>query len=195
MLDSSIRIMLKPESIPWESIHDVIWQSHEGNRSNGIIMRYPSLSGEEIQQKLGTEGKMLVAITGDGKLVGTAAFLPKEATFWFGKGTFAYCCFASILPEFNGKGIYKEMCRIQEQMARDAGLDMMLFDTHEKNVRNLSHSIKAGYRYVDYKHFKDHYNVVLVKWLNGCPYSNFRCSYNYHIRRIKVLLSALLYAR
>lgn len=187
--------MLKPESVPWELIHDVIWQSHEENRRKGVVMRYPSLSGEDIKKKLGMDGRMLVALTGEGKLVGTAAVMPKEASFWFGKKKVAYCCFASILPEYNGKGIYKEMCLIQERIANDAGLAIMMFDTHEKNTRILNHSQKAGYRFVDYKYFKNHFNVVLVKWLDGCPYSRFRCFFNYHIRRIKVKLSSLFYAR
>ena len=63
---------------------------------------------------------------------------------------------------------------------------MMMFDTHEKNSRNLGHSIKAGYKFVDLKFYRDHYNVVMVKWLDGCPYSRFWCSLNYHLRRFKV---------
>lgn len=146
-------------------------------------MKYPSLPGKEIEKKLGAEGKMLVALSDDGKLVGTAAMMPKKAKFWFGEHVFAYCCFASILPEFNGKGIYKEMCRLQEVMAREAGLNIMMFDTHEKNSRNLGHSIKAGYKFVDYKFYRNHYNVVMVKWLDGCPYSSLRCVLTYSIKK------------
>lgn len=185
-MDKSIRIQIKPDSVSWDDIHDVIWKSHEENRKNGIFMRYPSLPGSEIEKKLGGEGKMLVALTKEGKLVGTAAMMPKKAKFWFGEHVFAYCCFASILSEYNGRGIYKEMCRLQEEMARGAGLNMMMFDTHEKNYRNLCHSRKAGYKSVGLKFYRDHYNVIMVKWLDGCPYSSFRCSLNYHLRRLMV---------
>ena len=185
--------MLKPESLSWDAIHEVIWASHEENRRNGVNMRYPSLPGSEIEKRVEPDGKMLVAMTDEGKLVGTAAMIPKEASLWFGKHRFAYCCFASILPEYNGMGIYKEMCRIQEELAREAGLEMMLFDTHEKNTRNLIHSIKAGYRYVDLKHYKDHFNVVMVKWLNGCPYSRFNCWFHYRWNRIVVILKSFMF--
>lgn len=185
--------MIKPESLSWDAIHEVIWISHEENRSNGVIMKYPSLPGDEIKKRVEPDGKMLVALTDEGKLVGTAAMIPKEASLWFGKHRFAYCCFASILPEYNGLGIYKEMCKMQEQMARDEGLDMMLFDTHEKNTRNLIHSVKAGYHYVDMKYYGDHFNVVMVKWLNGCPYSELRCRFEFFVRkayrRIRVRLN------
>ena len=183
-MDPSIKIMLKPESVSWDDIHEVIWQSHEENRRNGVVMRYPSLPGEEICKRVGPEGRMLVALTEEGKLIGTGAVLPKKASLWFGKDTFAYCCFASILPEYNGKGIYKEMCRRQEEMAREMGLDKMLFDTHERNSRNLGHSLKAGYKFVDVKYYWDHYSVVMVKWLDGCPYSDLQCSLHYRIRRL-----------
>lgn len=176
--------MLKPELLSWDAIHDVIWASHEENRRNGVNMKYPSLSGSEIEKRVEPDGKMLVALADDGTLVGTAAMIPKEVTLWFGRHRFAYCCFASILPEYNGKGIYKEMCRIQETMAREAGLEMMLFDTHEKNTRNLNHSVKAGYRFVDLKYYGDHFNVVMVKWLNGCPYSSFRCNVAFRSRKV-----------
>lgn len=181
-MDASIKILPKPESVSWDDIHEVIWQSHEENRRNGVVMRYPSLPGDEIRKRVGEEGTMLVAMTEDGKLVGTGAVYPKEASLWFGTHRFAYCCFASILPEYAGKGIYKEMCRQQEEIARREGLDMMLFDTHEKNARNLGHSLKAGYRYVGLKFYRDHYNVVMVKWLNGCPYSDFRCAFHYRFQ-------------
>lgn len=185
-MDPSIRITIKPDYLSWDTIHDVIWASHKENRDNGVIMSYPSLSGDKIKQKLGEDGKMLVALNTRDELVGTAAIIPKESTLWFGRFIFAYCCFAAILPEYNGKGIYKEMCRVQEEMAKEMGLSMMLFDTHEKNFHNLDNSVKAGYRFVDMKYYNDHYNVVMVKWLNGCPYSRFRCSLNFLIRRIIV---------
>ena len=185
-MDKSIKILVKPDCVSWDDIHDVIWKSHEENRRNGITMRYPSLPGSEIEKKLGTEGKMIVALTEEGKLVGTAAMMPKKAKLWFGEHVFAYCCFASILPDYSGKGIYKEMCRLQEEMAREKGLTMMMFDTHEKNYRNLGHSQKAGYKSVDFKFYRDHYNVVMVKWLNGCPYSRFQCSLNYLLKCLVV---------
>ena len=194
-MDKSIRILVKPDYVSWDDIHDVIWKSHEENRKNGVIMRYPSLPGSEIEKKIGADGKMLVALTEDGKLVGTAAMMQKKAKLWFGENDFAYCCFASILPEYNGKGIYKEMCRLQEEMARGEGLNMMMFDTHEKNARNLGHSVKAGYRFVDLKFYRDHYNVVMVKWLDGCPYSRFWCSMNYRLRRVVVKIRSFMHVR
>lgn len=191
-MDKSIKILVKPDYVSWDDIHDVIWRSHEENRRKGVTMRYPSLPGSEIEKRMGEKGKMLVALAEDGKLVGTAAMMPKKARLWFGVHVFAYCCFASILPEYNGKGIYKEMCHLQEEMAREAGLKMMMFDTHEKNSRNLDHSLKAGYRFVDVKFYLDHFNVVMVKWLDGCPYSSLRCAVSFLIRKWYIKTKVIL---
>lgn len=187
-MNSEIQVLEKPEWVSWDAIHQVIWDSHADNRRNGITMRNPTLSGEEIKIKLGETGKMLVAINDEKKLVGTAAVMPKDLGVWFGREVFAYCCFAAILPEYNGKGIYKEMCRRQEEMAWDMGLDKMVFDTHENNTRIINHALKAGYQFVDYRFCRDHYNVVMVKWLNGCPYPSYYLRLRFLLSKAKTKL-------
>ena len=191
-MDSSIHIVEKPDWLSWDTVHQVIWDSHAENRKRGITMRNPSLPGEQIKNKLGDSGKMLVAITDENKLVGTAAVMPKELNFWFGRHMFAYCCFAAILPEYNGKGIYKEMCRQQEVLAREMGLDKMIFDTHENNTRIINHALKAGYHFVNYGFYGDHYNVVLVKWLNGCPYQDYYCRFRFVLSKVKTRVLSLV---
>ncbi len=62
--------MEKPEWVSWDEIHEVLWKAHEKNREKGIIMASPSLSCEEIKNKIGNKGKMFLAIVGD-KVVGT----------------------------------------------------------------------------------------------------------------------------
>lgn len=179
---SDIQIVEKPDWVSWDEIHDVLWAAHAENRNNGVVMRYPSLTGEEIRQKVEGNGKMLCAFV-DGKLVGTAAIITKKAYFWCGHGDYAYVCFASVLPEYNGKGIYKSLDISREELARSMGLDKMLGDTHEKNIHRLKIAEKAGYRFVDIKFYKDHFNVEMVKWLNGCPYSVSRCNYEFVKRK------------
>ena len=191
MVEDIVVICEKPDSVSWEQISEVLVESHAENRQNGVYMPYPHLPPDEIRKKIEGRGIMLVAMM-DEKLVGTAAMVFLNKKLWCGSGKYAYCCFASILPEYNGKGIYKEMCRIQEEMAREAGLNMMMFDTHEKNSRNLGHSIKAGYKFVDLKFYRDHYNVVMVKGLDGCPYSSLRCSLSFFKRKWYVKTRTLL---
>lgn len=170
MKDSSIQIVEKPDWVSWDEIHNVLWKAHEQNRQNGIKMAFPALPGDKIREKIEGHGKMLVAMDGQ-KVVGTAAIVIKQFNFWCGKGNYAYCCFASILPEYNGKGIYKALDFKREEFASYIGVTRMIFDTHENNKHRLDIAKKAGYKFVNLKLCKDHYNVVMVKWLNGCPFS------------------------
>lgn len=189
MKSSEIQIVEKPEWVSWEDIHDVLWQAHAENRKNGILMSYPTLPEDVIKEKIG-DGKLLVALDND-RLVGTAALKTKQTTLWFGQHQFGYCCFASVLPEYNGLGIYKRMCEEREKMARNMGIELMLFDTHERNERVISINQMSGYKKVDMRFYKDHYNVVMVKWLNGCPYSDYQCKIRFMLRKIRLKVCKL----
>jgi GNAT superfamily N-acetyltransferase len=132
---------------------------------------------------------MLVAMDGD-KLVGTAGIGEKYGKTWYANGRYAYECFASVLPEYAGKGIYKMLEIKRETKAKEDGYDVLIGDTHSKNSHRIEIALKNGFRLV---HFfraasKDHYNVVIAKWLNGCPYSSFYCRMKFHISKLKSLM-------
>lgn len=181
-MDSEITIIEKPDWVSWDEIHEVLWRAHGQNRENGINMALPALPGEEIRKRIEGNGIMLVAIC-DGKVVGTAAIKRKTVNLWCGKGEYAYFCFASVLPEYNGKGIYKALAIRREELALSMGMDKTLFDTHENNQHQLVIAQKAGYKFVDVSVWKDHYNVVMVKWLKGCPYSDIYCKCQFLVRK------------
>lgn len=179
---NDIQIIERPESVSWDEIHKVLWSAHAQNRANGINMALPALPGDKIREIIGGRGKMLVAIV-DGKVVGTAAIKIKPSNLWCGKGEYAYCCFASVLPEYNGLGIYKRLDIKREEIAKEMGLNRMLGDTNENNKRRLEIAHKAGYKFVDISIWKDHYNIVMVKWLNGCPYSDWYCKLQFNLHK------------
>lgn len=194
MLDNSIRISLKPESVSWDAIKNCLLESHSSNREKGVMMSHYQWSPEEIKEYIGRDGVMLVAMDGE-KLVGTAAISIKKSNSWYSDGRqYAYLCFAGILPEYIGKGIYKELTEKRQEIVKELGLGMMLFDTHESNRHVQEIAVKNGFRYV---HFfqsgnKDHCNVVLAKWLDGCPFSNFYCSMRFFSSKFKTKLRILL---
>lgn len=181
-MDSKIQIIEKPDWISWDEIHEVLWRAHGQNRENGMNMALPALPGEEIRKRIEGNGKLLVAIC-DGKVVGTAAIKRKTVNLWCGKGEYAYFCFASVLPEYNGKGVYKALAIRREELALSMGMDKTLFDTHENNQHQLVIAQKAGYKFVDVSVWKDHYNVVMVKWLKGCPYSDIYCKCQFLVHK------------
>ena len=179
--NSKIQIIEKPEWISWDDIHEIIWAAHAENRGKGIFMKYPTLPGHVIEEKM-KEGKMFVAID-DTKLVGTAGVIIKEKVSWYGNGTFAYCLLDSVLPDYNGQGIYKQLSVKREELVKELGITRLLIDTHENNSHELDILRKNGYKSVDYKFYNDHYNVVLVKWLDGCPYADSYIKWQFLIHK------------
>lgn len=182
-MSDCIQIMEKPDWVSWDDIHDVLWKAHERNRENGIIMRYPSLPGDEIRKRIEGKGKMLVAIEGN-KIVGTSAIIFKEQNMWCGKGQYAYCCFDSVAPENQGKGIYRLLCVQREKEARLKGVERMLLDTNETNQREIDVVLRNGFKKVAYRFWKDHYNVVFVKWLDRSPFSDKYINRKFKISKV-----------
>lgn len=187
-IEMAIQIIEKPDWVTWNQIQEVVSAAHKQNWERGVVMLNSKLTGEEISSKLGSMGKMFVALDGE-KVVGTAGFKIKEASLWFGTRNFGYCCFAAILPEYNGKGIYKLLCEVREKFAVSQGVEMMMFDTHERNSHVIQVNKHVGFEFVDYKPCKDHNNVVMVKWLSVCPYSQKTLALHYWIEKIRVRIS------
>lgn len=166
---SDIQIMEKPDWVSWDDIHEVLWKAHAQNREKGIVMSYPSLSGSEIQKMIGADGKMFVAIDKE-KMIGTLALIKKTGNKWYNKGDYGYLCLGAVLQEYGGKGVYRSLYQLAEKSAMDAGLVVLIRQTNEHNARMLKITKTEGYRYVEMKACKDHYNIVRAKWLKVCPY-------------------------
>lgn len=181
-MNNAIEIIEKPDWVSWDEIRDVLWRAHALNRKKGIKMAFPNFTSERIKEMIEGHGKLYIAIVDD-KLVGTGAIIKKEKSLWCGTGKYAYFCLASVLSEYNGRGIYTMLRDAREREARKMELEKVLFETHEKNSRVQIINSKNGYKKVDLKvTTTDHYNVYMVKWLNGCPYLDIYCRFQFLIR-------------
>ena len=187
-MNLDIKIIEKPDWVSWDKIHEVLVEANAKNRSKGINMRKPGLLGDEIRKEIGDDGVMLVALDGQ-KVVGTAALLVKQNKTWYNDGRYGYLCFAAVLPSYNGKGIYKQLYRKREELAISRGIDKLFIDTHHKNNHVIEVSLNNGFKKIGVRCFADHWNVVLFKWLNGCPFSNFSCKIHF----VKDLIRFKLY--
>lgn len=188
------QIIEKPDWVSWDEIREVLWKAHAENRAKGIIMNLPSMSAEQIREKINAgKGKMFVVLDGQ-KVVATAAVIVKSLNLWCGKGEYAYLCFASILPEYRGRGIYKQLYIYIEREAVKWGIRRILFDTHKHNKHMLAINAKYGFKKVRYFHVKknDHYNIMMVKWLDGCPYSDFYRKWMFLLTKLKVVKTKVL---
>ena len=176
---SEIIVTKRPETVSWASISEVLHRAHADNVRRGIRMGYPQLPPDQLREKTeGRGGEMLVALA-DGRLVGTAAVVRIEKMFWCGRGPYAYCFLDAVVPEYAGKGVFGQLEALPIQWARREGIACMLLDTNERNKRMLRHCRKNGYRAVDYRIRDGYHSVILVKWLDGCPYPRIWCWIKY----------------
>ena len=192
-MEKTIQIMEKPEWVSWEDIKCCLMDAHEANRDKGINMAHYQWSVEQIKSSIGDNGVIFVAL--DGRMVvGTAAIMEKEGHSWFARGKYAYLGFASVLPEYSGMGIYKQLTQRREEIALKRGYTTIQFDTHSRNRRVQNIAIKNGYQKVSFFRAKsgDHFNVILVKWLKGCPFSSAFCRYRFIRSRVKAYLINLI---
>ena len=61
-----------------------------------------------------------------------------------------------------------------------------MLDTNKDNSREIDVVRKNGYKPVVMRRYGDHYNIIFVKWLDGCPYSDSRLKLGFTLRAIKL---------
>lgn len=181
-----ITIIEKPDWVSWDEIKQCLFEAHAENRAKGINMAHYQWPAEKIKDSIGDKGIMLVALDGR-KVVGTAALGDKFGKTWYANGRYGYMCFAGVLPEYGGKGIYNRLICERDRVALDLGYNVLVLDTHIENKIIQKTAIKNGYRYVRYFRAasKDHYSVVMAKWLDGYPYSKAYCWWKYYCSLVK----------
>ena len=165
-----IQVIPKPDSISWDVIHNILYNAHEQNRRNGVNMRTALLSGEELSKRVG-DGKCFIAIA-DGVPIGTASAKIVERHQWYHRGRLADFMLLGILPEYGGHGIFSKLLNEIYQFARDNNVNVIEMDTAEGNMKMRGIAERVGFQYVGVKAspYVSHYSMVMVKWLDGCPY-------------------------
>ena len=180
-----IRIIQKPDNVSYDDIHELLTLAHKKNYEKGMVLNYSRMSGEEIQKKLGKEGRTWVAMDGD-KLVGTTSVTYFQGKSWWNHGKkVAHGCFTGILKEYQGIGLMEELNAKKYDYIRNMGVDMTEGDTAETNYTVLKVFGKDGYKMVSYyAPNPNHFSVRIAKWLNGCPYSDQYIERRYKIAKM-----------
>lgn len=194
-MSTNIQIVEKPDWVSWEDIKQCLEYAHSVNRAKGINMTHYKWPVEKIRDYIGPNGVMLVALDGE-KVVGTAAIAEIYRDTWYVKGRCAYKCFGGILPEYSGQGIFKNMDRIRDELCLSHNYSVSVFDTHVNNNRRIRIAKAIGYRKVGYFRVSnnDHFNVVMAKWLTGCPYSKVYCNFRFYLSWFRANLSVVYHA-
>ena len=183
MLDE-LRFIEKPDSISWDTIHQILYQAHEGNRQQGVFMRTAMLSGEELKERIGKNGKCFVVMDGN-EVIATASVKFVQRNTWYHRGTVADLMLCGILPKYKGQGLYRKLLVCRYNYAKNFGVNIVELDTAEGNTIIRHASVRNGFKYVAIKAspYTKHYSVVLVNWLDGCPYSDWYLKWQFIIRK------------
>lgn len=181
---SEIQFMEKPDWVSWEMIRECLISGHEYNRKRGVYIVTPTWTPDEIKDYL-KDGKCFVAID-DGKVVGTCSLRIVKSKLWWAKGKdVALTCFDAIIPGYKGTDVYFGLVEMRNQCINDLGLRIIEFSTHENNKVVQKINLKNGAKYVRFCAFAgtNHYSVVMVYWLDGCPFSNWYCDFRFKLSK------------
>lgn len=184
----NIQIIEKPDWISYEDIHSCLYAAHIGNFEKGFHVRTAFMAGQEIEKYLGKTGKCFVALDGD-KLVGTTSFRIVNRNYWCVKGEVVDRVLVGVLPEYQGQHISIMLFKKIEEEARKNGYKYIETRTAEQNEIMKKNNLKCGYRYIDFWCTKsDHYTVVMLYWLAGCPYNKMRTAIFFEIKKFLIKL-------
>lgn len=178
-----IEVMLKPEWVSWDSIKDCLVQAHEFNRKKEVYMHHPEMSSHELALYL-KDAYCFVAISGD-KVVGTAALKIINSNSWWAKGKIGYTCFDSIAQGYKGTDAYFDLRELRNKYIKDLGIRVLQFDTHINNQVVQKLNLKRGFKFVRFCAFSttNYYSVVMVKWLEGCPFSDSYINFRFRLSK------------
>ncbi len=184
---TEIQIMEKPDWITFEDIHDLLYAAHGSNREKGFHVKTADMAGEELRKHIGS-GKCFVALDGD-KLVGTTSYRIVKRNYWCVKDNVVDRILIGVHPDYKGKHISRMLFDRILKEAEENGYKYIETRTAEDNIIMQKINLKDGARFIDFKSFTiDHYTVVMMQWLNGCPYSHFHTDVYFKLKRLFVKL-------
>lgn len=186
---SEIIIIEKPEWISFDDIHELLFVAHTENREKrGFTVQSTEKTGDQLKEMIGTDGKCFVALDGQ-KLVGTVSFRIIRRNYWCAKGMVADRILVAVHPEYQGRHVSAALFQAVEKAVRKQGLRYIVSTTAEKNDVMRKVCQLDGFMNVDFKApHSDHYNVVMLKWLDGCPYPKWRTQVCFGVKQFLIKL-------
>ena len=135
-----------------------------------------------VRNRLREKGRCFVALANE-KLVGTTSVSFYQGKSWYDKDKLvAHSMLSAVLPKYQGIGITDDLNVLRDAYIREMGVDLIQGDTAEDNLVVRKNAKRNGFHEVEYHAYQsNHYSVLFVKWLNGCPFSE-----KYISRRCKI---------
>lgn len=177
----------KPAWISFDDIHNLLWKANGENRGKGFILSTSHLSGEQLQERLGEDGKCFVAVASE-DLIGTASVRFLNRNTWFAKGRVADYMLIAVDPDYQGKHVLSALFSKVDSYVSEQGCNVIELDTAENNIRAINIYKHFGYKMVSYKANPggDHYSVIMAKWVDNCPYSDFYCNLRFIMKKFYI---------
>ena len=169
-----IKVMVKPDWVSWDDIHELLLSAHKKNIEKGVVMNTTTMSGAELKEYIGDQGRCFVALCGD-KLVGTTSVKIGFGNRWFDKGKkIAKGTMSAILKQYQGLGLLEEMNELRDKFVEENGVEILESDTAEENVMMRKILAKKGFKEVRFfpASHQNHYSVQFAKWLYGSPFTD-----------------------
>lgn len=191
-IDMDIKYMEKPEWVSWEEVLECLHEAHKVNKKKGFTMQGYDMTIERFKEKLG-DGKCFVALDGD-KVVGiaTVKFIKSRRWCAWGKKV-AYNGLDGVLKPYQGTDVFPSLNALRYKCIRENGVDMVEFNTAEYNKVVIKRNLLQGAKKVQYAHARlakdKYYSIVMMKWLNGCPYPDWLCNLMFKLSKVAVKLS------
>ncbi len=175
----------KPDEISFEEIRELLHSAHSINQGEkGFHVGILNKSADELEKHIGENGKCFVALEGD-KLIGTMSYRIVERNYWCAKGRMIDRMMVAVHPDYMRRHISSMLFSAILEDIKEHGFNYVETRTAEKNKAMRKVCENEGFRYIGFSVPKtDHYNVVMLKWLNGCPYPKWVTNIQFGVRKI-----------
>lgn len=181
--------MEKPDWVSWEEVLTCLHEAHKVNKRKGFTMPGNDMTLKEFKEKLG-DGKCFVALDGD-KVIGicTVRFIKSHRWCTWGKRV-AYNGLDGILKAYQGTDVFMSLNALRYKCINESGVRVVEFNTAENNKVVITRNVKNGAKIIQYAHMAKggYHPIVMMRWLDGCPYPDWLCNFMFKLSKYVVKL-------
>lgn len=188
---NEVIIIERPCSIGWEDIRQTLLDAHRKNLENGLVVRSTTLDADQLREQV-ADGKCYVALDGE-KLVGIAAVRIKTCDQWYCHGKVAHFMLDSVLPDYQGMGIYSRLQEFRYAYVEAHGINVITTNTATRNERMINMLPQLGFHRGRLFKVADtnHFSITWVKWLSNEP-NGYQRWFQYERTAVKTLFRFIL---
>lgn len=188
---SEIKYVIKPDWISWDEVQECQRKAHEAtNNSKGLHMAVQDLTGEGLRKRIEKDNGVCFVALDDNKVVGVFGlrFIIGKS-WWNWKKKVAYNCMDGILAEYQGSDVYFGLNELRTKYTEESGARIIQSTTAENNTTIRKITKIKKFKTV---HFSptckgaNYYSVIMVKWLDGCPYSDRFINFMFNLSKLIV---------